>query len=83
MSYAQKYAPIVRQLLLERKDLTHQTLIDSGLGWRLAAVIYYLRMKGWPIETMLDMRRVAHYRLPPGWTPDQLKTESNAPGTGK
>ncbi len=70
MSYAEKYAPIVRQLLLERKDLTHQTLIDKGFGWRLSAVIYRLRWNDkWPIITDLDMRRVAHYRLPPGWYP--------------
>ena len=82
MSYARKYSHIVKGLLLQRVDLTTQTMIEKGCGWRLAAVIYYLRKKkNWPIETILDMRRVGHYRLSPGWTPEML--ESAAPLTGK
>jgi hypothetical protein len=72
MTYAQKYSPIVKELLLKRADLTTQTMIEQGCGWRLAAVIHYLRKQGWPIETLLDMRRVGHYRLKSGWTPDML-----------
>lgn len=73
-AYARKYCHIVADLLLKRVDLTHETLIGMGCGWRLAAVIHYLRRKGWPIQTDLDMGRVAHYRLPAGWTPEALET---------
>lgn len=46
-AYARKYSPIVKDLLLQRVDLTTQTMIEKGYGWRLAAVIHYLRKKGW------------------------------------
>lgn len=42
-AYARKYSPIVKDLLLQRVDLTTQTMIEKGYGWRLAAVIHYLR----------------------------------------
>lgn len=75
-SYARKYSGIVKQYLLDGVDLTHATLIENGHGWRLAAVICYLRKQGWPIETLLDVRRIGHYRLPPGWNPEMLKSGS-------
>jgi hypothetical protein len=67
-SYTNKYSSIVKDLLLQRVDLTHKTMIDNNHGWRLAAVIFYLRGKGWPIETVIDSRRIGHYCLPAGWT---------------
>lgn len=79
--YARKYSHIVKDLLLQRVDLTHKTMIDNGHGWRLAAVIFYLRSQGWKIETTLDSRRIGHYRLEAGWSPGML--ESNHPLTGK
>ena len=84
MNYATKYAPVVRELLLRRVDLTHKTLIDMGLGWRLSAVIYHLRWKDkWPIITDLDMRRVAHYRLPPGWYPPDKNNKAAQDGESR
>jgi len=79
-SYARKYGHIVKDLLLRRVDLTHATLIEMGFGWRLSAVIHYLRKRGWPIETVLDMRKVAHYRLPAGWMPEDTGAVGAAPG---
>jgi len=79
-AYARKYTPIVKDLLLQRVDLTHATLIEMGHGWRLAAVIHYLRKQGWPIETHGDMRGVAHYWLPRGWKPENLGADAAAPG---
>ena len=77
-----KFINIVKMLLLARADLTTATEIDHGRGWRLAATICYLRQRyGWPIETVLDHLRIAHYRLPVGWTPpsDSDKGRANAP----
>jgi hypothetical protein len=70
-AYTNKHTPIVKELLLQRVDLTHQTLIDLGHGWRLSAVIYSLRCQEWPIDTLLDHKRIAHYRLKAGWQPPQ------------
>lgn len=78
-AYARKYAHIVKDLLLKRADLTHQTMIEMGYGWRLAAVIHYLRKQGWPVETHQDMRRVAHYWLPRGWKPEDAGAGAAAP----
>ncbi|WP_082054116.1 hypothetical protein [Methyloterricola oryzae] len=79
-AYAQKYCHVVADLLLRRIDLTHETLINMGCGWRLAAVIHYLRKKGWPIQTHLDMRRVAHYWFPRGWKPEDAGAAGAARG---
>jgi hypothetical protein len=77
-AYARKYAHVVKDLLLRRQDLTHETLIKMGYGWRLAAVIHYIKKRDkWPIESERDMRGVAHYRLPRGWTPG---ADTAAPG---
>lgn len=73
-TYARKNAHIVKDLLLQRADLTHKTMIDNGHGWRLAAVIFYLRKQGWPIETIIDGRRIGHYRLQAGWSPEMLES---------
>ena len=81
MSYARKYSPIVKDLLLQRVDLTHQTMIENGYGWRLSAVIFCLRGQGWKIDTILDSRRIGHYRLEAGWSPEML--ESGCPSTGE
>lgn len=78
MSAAKKYAPIVAQRLLNREDVSTATEIQAGRGWRLAATIHYLRLKGWPILTQLDMKRIAHYRLPPGWSLADLNAPGNA-----
>ncbi|PZN80798.1 MAG: hypothetical protein DM484_09520 [Candidatus Methylumidiphilus alinenensis] len=81
--YSRKYAHIVKNLLLQREDLTHKTLIDMGHGWRLAAVIHYIKKrKNWPIETERDMRNVAHYRLPTGWQPGDAGATAIAHGKG-
>lgn len=66
-----KFIHLVKEALLKRQDLTHQTEILAGHGWRLAAKIHYLRKKGWPIITDLDIYKIAHYRLPTGWYPEQ------------
>ena len=76
MSYARKYSPIVKELLLQGIDLITQTMIENGYGWRLAAVIFCLRKQGWPIETILDSRRIGHYRLEAGWSPEMLDSGS-------
>lgn len=63
----------IKQRLLSRRDLTHQTLIDADGGWRLSALIYYLRHKArprWSIDTVRDHNGIGHYRLPKGWTPE-------------
>ena len=64
-SYARKYSHIVKDL-------------HNGHGWRLAAVIFYLRKQGWKIETILDSRRIGHYRLVAGWTPEMLESGAAA-----
>jgi hypothetical protein len=66
----------VKRWLLTQRDITHATLIDAGGGWRLSALIYYLRHKAdpqWPIKTVRDHNGVAHYWLPRGWTPKPAK----------
>lgn len=74
---------LVKRWLLSRRNLTHQTLIDAGGGWRLGALIYYLRRKAnpqWPIATVRDHNRVAHYWLPKGWTPETAAKEDKKNG---
>lgn len=73
----------VKLRLLSRQDFTHQTLIDAGWGWRLGALIYYLRRKAdpqWPIETARDHKGIAHYWLPRGWTPETTAKEGKKNG---
>ena len=67
--YVEELSDFARRMLLERQELTHQTAIGAGHGWRLAAIIYKLRKRGWPIFTYKDGRGIAHYRLAAGWYP--------------
>lgn len=76
-TYIDKHMPIVKELLLQRVDLTHQTLIDLGHGWRLGAIIHVLRKREWPIDSLIDDRRIAHYRLQAGWDPGMLKGDGD------
>lgn len=50
--------------LIKGREISHADEIAEAKGWRLSAIIYYLRHKyKWPIATRYDDRRIAHYRL--------------------
>ncbi|WNV04977.1 hypothetical protein RP726_00850 [Candidatus Methylospira mobilis] len=65
---------LVKQLLLEYKEITHADLINRGHGWRLACQIDFLRNKRkWPITTRLEAKtRIGFYSLPHGWKPPEM-----------
>jgi hypothetical protein len=60
----------VLEALKRGEKLTHIDALRRGWGWRLAADIFALRLKGWAIVTDQLMRAkgspIARYRLPAG-----------------
>ena len=50
--------------LIDGRTITHRDEIAEVRGWRLAAVIHRLRTRyKWPITTVYDDAKVAHYKL--------------------
>ncbi|MBK1716666.1 hypothetical protein CKO27_03195 [Thiocystis violacea] len=60
----------IKAALLARAPVDPVSAFQHGLGVRVAASIHRLRRRdGWPIETFMDERGLAHYALPDGWQP--------------
>lgn len=65
----------IQQALLAGEVVTSVEAATAFGYWRLAALIHRLRRRGWPIEANREHGNgLAHYSLPPGWTPSQTKT---------
>jgi hypothetical protein len=60
----------VLEALRRGERLTHIDALNRRWGWRLAADVHALRVKGWPIVTDQLMQAkgnpIARYRLPAG-----------------
>ena len=60
----------ILEALRRGERLTQIDTLRRGMGWRLAADIFALRVKGWPILTDHLMQRkghpIARYWLPAG-----------------
>ena len=68
------------RMLLDGKVFDHPDFIAGCGSWRLAAVVFQLRMLGWPIET-IDVpspsaehpgRTIALYKLPAKYAAEAL-----------
>lgn len=64
-----KFIHIVKSRLLAGEVLDTASEITEGRGWRLAALVHYLRDLGWPIKSYRGKNRAAYYYVPPGWEP--------------
>jgi hypothetical protein len=68
--------------LIDGRSINHRMEIREVRGWRLGAIIHRLRKHyGWPVETEYrGPDRIAHYSLPPGTDPANLRFPRSARG---
>ena len=75
---------IACKLLLDGQTISQITLMQSGHGWRLGAIMHRLRWEcGWPIYTEYTSGRIALYSLAPGTDPTKLRLPKSAEGLSK
>ncbi|GAA6176967.1 hypothetical protein [Sulfitobacter pacificus] len=72
------------KLLLDGQTISQITLMQSGHGWRLGAIMHRLRWEyGWPICTEYTSGHIALYSLAPGTDTATLRFPKSAKALGK
>ena len=73
------------KLLLEGQTISQVTLMQTGHGWRLGAIIHSLKTKyAWPIQTTYSTPdNVAFYSLKAGIDRTALRFPQSASALGK